>query len=261
MLFGGVAVYGYPVLAEHINGYLRRPVGMSEWLPQFSIIGLYDADVRLLPASWSLSTEIYYYLLIGLITGRSRRLALALFAVSIPVAALCALHVLPFDFYGHPVGNGFAFAFGSVTYFYRNAVTLGRGTFLVACLAYTMQTYGVPLLEDSDLDNANLATSLVPLAVIIVYLMRNNPVAPRGAQFLNMLGKLAYPMFLTHWTVCIFVSVLFFGGRAPLDAATVAEGWDLFLVTLAATLCLSALFYQFIDKPVEQIRRAVRPKA
>jgi peptidoglycan/LPS O-acetylase OafA/YrhL len=261
VLLSLVAVYFYPEVTDHINDYMSWPDGWAEWIPQFAIFGLYDSKVRLLPATWSLSTELYYYLLIGLVTGHSRRLTVALFLVSLPVGALCALHVLPFDFYGHPIGNGFVFAFGSMTYFYRNSLRVSRPLLAIACAAYLLHTYAIPLLGDYDLSDGDIAGSLVSFSVIIVYLVQNDFKGERIVSFANLLGKLSYPMFLTHWTVCVFVSALFFGGRASYDAVTFLDGAIYFLSMFVAVMACSGLFYQFVDKPVERIRRAVRSRA
>jgi peptidoglycan/LPS O-acetylase OafA/YrhL len=218
VLFSLAGLYFFPEAADHINDYMSWPDGWAEWVPQFAIFGLYDSKVRLLPATWSLSTELYYYLLIGLVTGHSRKLTVALFLVSLPVGTLCALHILPFDFYGHPIGNGFVFAFGSMTYFYRDSFRVSRSLFAVACAAYLLHTYAIPLLGDYDLSNGDIAGSLGSFSLIILYLVQNDFKNERFVNFANVLGKLSYPMFLTHWTVCVFVSGLFFGGRASYDA-------------------------------------------
>jgi peptidoglycan/LPS O-acetylase OafA/YrhL len=261
VLLSLAVLHAYPEVADHINDYVSWPDGWAQWIPQFAIFGLYGSDVRLLPATWSLSTELYYYLLLGLATAHSKNLTIALLLVSLPLGALCALHVLPFDFYGHPVGNGFVFAFGSATYFYRNAFRVSRPVFAIACVAYLLHTYAIPLLGDYDLSNGDIAGSLVPFSLIIVYLVQNDFRNERFANFANLLGKLSYPMFLTHWTVCVFVSGLFLGGRASFDAATLADGAVYFLTMFVAVLACSLLFYQFIDKPVERLRRAIRARA
>src|SRR5262249_26861819 len=90
------------------------------------------------------------------------------------------------------------------------------------------------------------------------YLLQHPLGGPRGARLLNTLGKLAYPMFLTHWIAGVLVSRLFFGGRAPVDWPTVPGGGGYFLMSLVAVMLLSLLFYQGIDKPVERIRQWVR---
>jgi peptidoglycan/LPS O-acetylase OafA/YrhL len=261
LMLGLASIYCFPETAYGIHTNLRWPEGAREWIPQFAIFGLYSADVRVLPAAWSLSTELYYYLLIGLLTGRSKKLATALFAVSLPVGVLCALKILPFDFYGHPLGNGFAFAFGSVTYFHRNSFSFTRTHFAIACAAYGLHTYAVPLLIEDGLDDANLAASLLPFFLILVYIVHNDIKSRRIAAWANVLGKLAYPLFLTHWAACVLVSQLFFDGRANRNSGTVRESGIYFLAVLAAALVLSGLSYQFIDRPVERIRRNIRRRA
>ena len=261
VLLALAALAAYPEAADHINNYIAWPEGWRQWVPQLAIFGLYDSDVRLLPAAWLLSAELWFYLVIGLATGHARKLTVALFLASLPVGLLCAMHVLPFGFYGHPVGNAFTFAFGSLTYFYRDTVRVGRSTFVIASFAYLAHTYAVPLLQDSDLDPANISASLAPFAPVVLYLLKNDLRGERLVNFSHLLGKLSYPVFLTHWTVCVFVSGLFFGGRASFDAATFADGAVYFLSMFVAVLACSVLFYRFIDEPVERIRRGVRSRA
>ncbi len=261
LLLGLASIYFFPETAYGIHTNLSWPEGAGEWIPQFTIFGLYGADVRVLPAAWSLSTELYYYVLIGLATGRSKKLAMALFIVSLPVGVLCALKILPFDFYGHPIGNGFAFAFGSITYFYRDLFSFTRAQFAIACAAYGLHAYAVPLLIEDGLDDANLAASLVPFSVILVFIIHHDIKSALIAAWANVLGKLAYPLFLTHWAACVFVSQLFFHGRASRDSGTIGRSGLYFIAVLAGALAFSGLFQRFIDRPVERIRRNIRLRA
>lgn len=261
LLLSLAALALFPDAADHINDYISWPEGWEQWVPQFAIFGLYDSQVRLLPATWILGTELWFYLVIGLATGHSKRLTLALLLVSAPVGLLCALQVLPFGFYGHPVGSAFAFAFGSLTYFYRDSVRIGRATFSIACGAYLLHTFAVPLLEDSDLDLANISASLASLSVIVVHLLRNDFKAKWTAGLSHLLGRLSYPVFLNHWTVCVLVSGLFLDGRASFDAENLRDGGIYFGTMLAAVMACSAAFYLLIDKPVERLRGRVRSRS
>lgn len=261
LVLGLLAVYLYPDTAYGIHEDMQLPTDAAEWIPQFAIFGLYGSEIRILPMAWSLSTELYYYLAIGLVTGRSRTLALALFAVSLPVGALCALEILPFDFYGHPIGNGFAFAFGSVTYFYRGSLSPGRWVFALACLAYALHSYAVPFLIEDGLDDANLAASLIPFSLIFVYLVRLEARDGLAAVWANAMGRMAYPMFLTHWAVNVFVSQYFFGGRANRGVQPLARGGVYFISLLAGVLVCSFVFCKLIDGPIERIRRNIRSRA
>jgi peptidoglycan/LPS O-acetylase OafA/YrhL len=216
--------------------------------------------VRVLPATWTLGAELYYYLLIGLVTARSKRASIALCIVSLPVGALCALKVLPYDFYGSPVGNGFVFSLGSVAYFYRERVRVRAEIFGLAVAAYLVHVYLVPALEQADLDAANLAASVLPFALILLYLVQNQIRLPWVMQLSSVLGKIAYPMFLLHWAVCVVISAWLFHGLASFDMHGTLQGAEYFAVMFAGVLACSFLFYLCIDQPVERYRRIVRAR-
>lgn len=258
---GLLTIHLYPAIASHLNSYLRWPQGPAEWWPQLEIFSLSGSNVRVLPATWTLGTELYFYLLIGLGTARSKRASLLLCAISLPVGVLCALNVLPFDFYGSPVGNGFVFALGSAIYFYRNTLRMTPQLFVLACLAYLAHLYAIPALEQVDVDNANLAGSVLPFALISLYLFQQDIRLPWLVRLSGVLGKMAYPMFLLHWSVCVVVSAWLFHGLAGFDMHGTREGAEYFLVVLLAILASSLVFYVLIDQPVEHLRRSVRRRA
>ena len=263
LALGLLAIHRFPDVASHINNTLRWPQTRAEWWPQLAIFGQSTSAVRVLPATWTLGTELYFYALIGLGTAQSKKASLALCLISVPVGALCALKWLPFDFYGSPVGNGFVFALGSVAYFYRSAWRVRTPLFLLACAAYLAHVYAVPWLEQSDLDNANLAGSLLPFAVLLLYVIQR-PVSahhrPALVRLSQVLGKIAYPLFLLHWTVSIVVSAWLFHGLASTDMRDSWDGGRYFAVVLIASIGVSLVFYRLVDRPIEQIRQRVRQR-
>ncbi|MES3000736.1 MAG: acyltransferase [Pseudomonadota bacterium] len=261
LCLGLLSIYEYPEVAHHINSYLRWPANLHEWLPQFAIFGLIDSDVRVLPATWTLGTELYFYLLIGLVTARSKTASIALCLVSIPVGVLCAFGKMPFGFYGSAVGNGFVFALGSLAYFYRDAVRVSPRIFMLAVVAYLVHVYVVPAMEQSDLDSANLAGSMLPFWLILLYLVQRRIHHPRVEWICNILGKIAYPMFLLHWAVCVVISAWVFHGLASFDMESRLQGAEYFGVMLAGVLVCSLVFYVCIDRPVERVRRVIRNRA
>jgi peptidoglycan/LPS O-acetylase OafA/YrhL len=261
LALGLLTIHLYPGVADHVNSYLRWPATTAEWLPQLAIMGLDHSNVRVLPATWTLGTELYFYLLIGLVTARSRKASIALCAASLPAAALCASGALPIDFYGSAPGNGFVFAFGSLAYFYRGAFTVRLPLFVLAAVAYFAHTFVVPALEQSDLDTANLAASVLPFALILLFLVQHPMQGPRMTAVANLLGKIAYPMFLLHWAVCVALSAWLFHGLASFDMQGPWQGAGYFLAMFAGALACSLAFYLLIDQPVERLRRRVRRRA
>jgi peptidoglycan/LPS O-acetylase OafA/YrhL len=253
-----LTIYCYPAVASHINSYLRWPQGPTEWFDQLSIFGLASSNVRVLPATWTLGTELYFYLLIGLGTARSKRTSLMLCAITLPAGVLCAMNVLPFVFYGGPVGNGFVFALGSLVYFYRNTLRVKSPLFVFASLAYLSHVYAIPAMEQLDLDKANLAGSVLPFALILLYLFQHDIRQPWLVRLSGFLGKMAYSIFLLHWAVCVVISAWLFHGLAGFDMIGALDGAEYFFVVLLATLACSMCFYLLIDQPIEHLRRIVR---
>ncbi|MBC7547093.1 MAG: acyltransferase [Polaromonas sp.] len=256
-----LAIYLYPAVASHLNSYLRWPQTPSEWVAQIGIFGLADSQVRVLPAAWTLGAELYFYLLIGLVTARSKRASLLLCAISLPIGALCAMKVLTFDFYGSAVGNGFVFALGSTIYFYRNTLRVKPALFALAGFAYLAHVYAIPALEQVDVDNANLAGSVLPFALILLYLFQHDIRLPWVVRLSSVLGKMAYPMFLLHWAVGVVISAWLFQGLAGFDMQDALAGAEYFSAVLVATMACSLGFYLVIDRPVEHVRRIVRRRA
>ncbi|MBC7621496.1 MAG: acyltransferase [Candidatus Saccharibacteria bacterium] len=258
---GLLAINSFPAVASHINSYMRWPQTSAEWWPQLAIFGQGRSTVRVLPATWTLSTELYFYALIGLVTAQSKKASLALCMVSLPVGALCAAKVLPFDFYGSPIGNGFVFSLGSVAYFYRYAVPIRAPVFALACAAYLAHVYAIPSLEKSDLDSANLAGSLLPFWILLLYFIQH-PVNVSGrpvvVRISHLLGKIAYPLFLLHWTVCVVMSAWLFHGLSSADMHSAWESGRYFAVMLVASIGCSLVFYSLIDRPVEHVRQQIR---
>ena len=89
------------------------------------------------------------------------------------------------------------------------------------------------------------------LCVALVALLAHLDVARAGVRAGDkFLGDLAYPLFLVHWIVGFFLSL----GRGE---AHVREG--LFLPALLISLVVAVAMVFLIDRPIEKIRRRVRP--
>jgi len=242
----GVAVVTLAPVASLINPAMVAPRTVQAAVPQIVIFGLYLADVRVLPPAWSLSVELEFYLIVGLLTARSFRLTAALVPISATVSVLCAFHILPFPFYGSPIGNADAFFIGSLTWHLRNRFTFeGWKPFAAALSAFLLLAFGpVYLLPDS---NSLLAA---PVVALVILTGRRLPPAFSGrmARVAAWLGRMAYPVFLLHWPI----AGIFFA------AFDIHPGWLLFALTIATTSLVSAAVVALVDIPIERVRRGIR---
>ena len=117
---------------------LKVPETAGDWMANLGVFGLSQMTVsRMLPAAWSLHTELWFYVVIGLVTAIRPRASVALLIVTLLFSAYCAFWWGPVEFYGTPLGNADAFFIGSVMYQYRERLAPRRPLF-VAGMALAM---------------------------------------------------------------------------------------------------------------------------
>jgi peptidoglycan/LPS O-acetylase OafA/YrhL len=102
---------------------------------------------------------------------------------------------------------------------------------------------------------------VLPFALILLYLVQRRIHHPRMEWVCNILGKIAYPMFLVHWAVCVVISAWVFHGLASFDMASRLQSAEYFGVMLAGVLVCSRVFSVCIARPDERIRRGISNRA
>lgn len=259
LLLGILAVYIFPNTAQLIIPQHRLPLSAGEWIPQFTIFGLYQSKILLVPPAWSLNVELYFYLLIGLVCGRSQTLTVAFFALTSPISIACALHLLPFGWYGSPIGNAAVFALGALLYFPRFRFPVSRWHFVIACIAYAAHTYVLPSLIPGS--STNLIASMISFPSILIYLTSHNIGHQRFAQACDVMGRLAYPIFLNHFSIAIVVGGCWISGIHFAGSSAIQPPRLMHFVILLGILGFSYASYLCIDVPIERTRRKIRSMA
>ena len=243
---GALVVVWMPALAKQFNSSLQLPMGAFELLKQLSIFGLRSTNVLLSPPSWSLNVEVYFYLLIGLLTHRSEVLTYIALLVSGVMGYLAAVGDTTFGFYGDVLGNAFVFFLGSSAYFMSRRLHPPRwiGWLMLAVyavLAFESRRY----VTDSPGCYVLLALSAFAVAVMLI---RPPQIRPKFPGAVNFIGRLAYPLFLVHWACS--TPVFAWLGEQP--------GARLFFGGMAISLAVACLMVLGIDLPIEKLRRKVR---
>ena len=234
--------------AHEFNSPLMVPTTLKQAMTNIVIIfPTLSFRRHILQPTWSLGTELWFYLLIGLFTAARPRLTLWLTAISLVIAPLAGLGMLPFRFYGTPIGNADAFLLGSCAWQFRDHVRLRR-PILLACgltLALTFLALG-PYVYNRGVNE--LVTAPV-MAVLLVALYQAKFAISAGVQAaFDYLGKLSYPIFLLHIPV----------GALLYAAFGLGAGWTLAFYGLAATLPLAALIHMAVEVPIDHLRKRVR---
>lgn len=231
---------------------LLLPATASDWFANIAVFGLTQQTVsRLLPAAWSLHTELWFYLVIGLVTAARPRLTWFLLPASLLVSAYCAFWWSPIAFYGTPIGNADAFFIGSSVFLLRDRLRPSR-PLLVAGLGFALFEFFAwgPILGTQTVNEFLGA----PAAGILMLGLWNSAIDLRLKRFKDaaaMLGRLSYPLFLLHWPL----------GALTTHLAGIWQGPKLFLLGGGLSLLASLAVLRFVEDPLVRVRASIRRRA
>jgi len=228
---------------------LLVPATPADWFANLAVFGLTQQTVsRLLPAAWSLHTELWFYLVVGLVTAVRPRLTFFLLPISLAVSAYCAFWWSPISFYGTPIGNADAFFIGSTVFLLRDRLrpahpllVAGVGFGLFEALAWG------PFIGSQTVNEFLGA----PAAGILMLGLWNS----RLDEFLRpikgaaaALGRLSYPLFLLHWPL----------GALAIRIAGVGQSLELLAIAGGLSLLASIAVLKFVEDPLVRVRAAIR---
>lgn len=253
------------------NPHMTVPPRLGVWFENLTMIffGWFPKEhsVRLVPPTWALTVEIFYYVLIGLGLSRSRGTTTvwAIASAAYVVAAL-AQGGGGDRLYGAIPAGSLPFAIGGLTFHYRtelhrlqDRLGLGDPRLLIAarwlsCLAFAA---GNALTGRGWLISLGNYVNIGIAALIVCALFHARPTG-NLRPLDRTLGDLSYPVYLLHWQMGAVASMLLFGklihGRSP-------EGVAVTLLGLALTLMLGLLCARIIDPAVERQRTRIRARA
>ena len=236
----------------HLSAALRWPETTVQAIAQVTIFGLPlpDEYPKILPPAWSLHTELWLYLVIGLITAHTPRLTLFLVPISTVIAFMAANDLLAgIPFYGHPIGNAHAFFVGSAAWHLRDVLSTGHRNAAASGLSLIFAALLTVISEPGSLV-ALIAAPFMVGTLLIAAIQAPKPESGRAARFCDLLGKLSYPVFLLHYAAGTVAAAL--TGLRP--------GYALLAVTIPVVILASLAVYCAVDRPIERLRSAIRER-
>ncbi|HEX4303122.1 MAG TPA: acyltransferase [Rhizomicrobium sp.] len=238
--------------SPQLHPSLLVPQTAADWVANLAVFGLtQDTTSRLLPAAWSLHTELWFYLVIGLLTAARPRLTFVLLPVSLAVSAYCAFWWAPVAFYGTPVGNADAFFIGSVVFLLRERLAPRRPELVAgaALLLFEFLAWG-PFLGSQSV-NEFLGAPAAGLFLLGLWNSRIDAALTRFKPMAAFLGRLSYPLFLLHWPL----------GALAAGITGLKPGVMLLALGGALSFCVAILVLWFVEDPLVRLRRTVRDAA
>lgn len=250
LAIGAAALWLVPDV--HLSAALRWPETTVQAVTQVTIFGLPMTDEypKILPAAWSLHTELWLYLVIGLITAHSQRLTLILVPVTTAIAFLAGYDLLGgIPFYGHPIGNAHAFFVGSAAWHFRHVLATGHRNAAAAGISLIFATVIMVISEDGS-SNVLIAAPFLVGTFLIAAIQSPKLESERTAKFYDLLGKLSYPVFLLHFAAGMVVAAL----------TGLPRGYALLALTTPALILASLAVYWAVERPIERLRTTIRER-
>jgi peptidoglycan/LPS O-acetylase OafA/YrhL len=193
---------------------------------------------------WSLSVEMYFYILAPFIVTKSIRFIVLLAAASLALR-LTLYHLgfalTPWRYFFFPSDLVY-FLLGVLAYRLHALIKpqipllgLASATILLGYITYQ------PFWVGNDMDQWELWRFYILLAVCTPFLFHFT----KNNRLDNFIGHLSYPVYLGHM-LSFSVVIRYYHG--PLNKGTVA---------LALTLSFAVAVYFLVDQPIEKIRRRI----
>jgi len=263
-----IVLLGADAIAK-VNGAMAIPRSLAKIASNVSMIFPAWFPIhyrpRLVPPTWALTVELFFYLLICLGISRTFARVKAWMAASVAYVGLTFLLGLGDESRYYPVAAAsLPFSMGAATYFVsRGAVNLDRfvspriqARSLFAALLLNCASWAV--LARADVGRlAEVGTYLnVTICALLVHrLAIGQAIVPMRSRVDKRIGDYSYSTYLLHWQSGAIASYLIFG--TPLRGPSM-RGAVSFLGALAVTWVLSTLLIHGIDEPIQRLRSKVK---
>ncbi|MEI9991500.1 MAG: acyltransferase [Rhizomicrobium sp.] len=245
----GVIVVLLVPTSTALHPSLLLPATAADWMANLAVFGLTQQTVsRLLPAAWSLHTELWFYLVVGLLTAARPRLTYFLLPVSLAVSAYCAFWWSPVSFYGTPIGNADAFFIGSTVFLLRDRLRPVR-PLLVAGIGFGLfEVLAWGPFIGSQTVNEFLGAPAAGILMLGLWNSRLDEALRPAKALAGALGRLSYPLFLLHWPL----------GALAIRIAGVGQSLELLLIAGVLSLLASLAVLRFVEDPLVRVRATIR---
>ena len=247
------------------------PDSLWAWLQNITLIfpGFFPGSnlPRLSPPTWALTIEIFYYLIIALGASKSLKVTLFFLLASVVYMLTTCIAGLEHAYRYASIGAGaLPFALGSLLYHLRSRVITAvekynkpRNIFFLFSF-FWMNPALVFVLRyffEINLEPYSYGMNYLLNFLIIGFLLTGRlPQISKKSD--KILGDFSYPIYLMHWQVGFFSSMLFY------DEAICGfslRGIFIFLLAFVISVIISWVIIICIDRPIVSLRQNIRSNA
>lgn len=239
------------------------PKTISEWFGNLSLIFWSEKPIevipRIAPATWALTIELFFYLIIGLGISSTKASTILWFGLSLCYTIYFNLTVHIGLGYGTVWLASLPFSLGALAYHFReeiiNAIRSLRETvllFIVYVSNLLLASFSSVLFSEDISWKVGFLASVLNLAVsafLTVYLFHIDKTLNRSWN--TFLGNLSYPVYVFHWGGALIAAAVF--DDFVKESRVLIFGLGLFI-----TLIISCLAEYYLSKNIEKLRTRIK---
>ncbi len=253
-----------------LKNNLYPPGDFFEWFQNLFLVFSVDSEPRLSPASWALTVELFFYVMIGLGLSRTREMTKIWFIQSV-IYTVFLLITLPsdlwYDRYFPIPAASLPFSIGAMLFHYREKIDrvkfikfpLTPVVLMIAiCLNFAFSYFIQYKIFDNYMMGAGLYVNLLLMILVVVSLNEQKPVGWLRKVDV-FVGKFSYPMYLCHWQGAAMIYLI--SGQELRRSYLTKDGLVFLVLGYCSVLIISYIAIKLIDEPVERWRRKFKRNA
>lgn len=252
--------------SKEYRHFIYFPDSIYAWLQNMTMIFFSSfpgsVEPRILPATWALTVELLFYLLIAIGLSKSKKIAKLWLIVSLSYYLLTFVLELGYQYrYNFIIAGTLPFSIGSLLYYYSDQFKkLAIKKYVVLFLLLFVSNMLLLLLLDvlnlfESIQGVFYFNNYILSALVVVVLFQFNDMSPLIKKIDKVLGDLSYPIYLSHWSVGMIVSYIFFGEP---NRVLSNNGLISFLFTIIICILLGVFSSRCIDHKIEKIRVKIK---
>lgn len=254
-------------ITRNYNASLYLPNSPAELLQNISIMfaswNPINVFPRFVPPAWALTVELFFYFLICLgISKTFNRVRFWFFASLVYIAITYALGLDDDSRYSPIAAGSLPFSIGAGIYFYAKKEVISKFLFRVklsaswlfvllivnSLLGFGLYSY---LPDFYIFHEISFYTNLIIGSFLVYKIVTGGQIIKLSEKIDKFIGDFSYPIYLSHWQVGLWVTVLRFG--RPIYPVS-KRGVDSFFISIVVVFIISYLLIVFVDKPIQRIR-------
>ncbi|NQY86755.1 MAG: acyltransferase [Colwellia sp.] len=255
-------------ITQKFHPNLRIPTTWKEFLANTLMIfpGLMEYPTRILPATWALTIELFFYLLIGLGISKNRKITLVWFISSIIFTFYMMFSTKAFAYdYSNLLTASLPFSLGAFIYHYREVLfSLLKRSFplkisLPLFILNLVVSLSLPLLENDSLVwklDFFFATLNIALTACLILQLQNIKTNKKWMKLDKKIGDYSYPIYIFHWSAALIVFWLLTVQNIQISKPN--NDIVIFLGALVISYIIGSFVNKFNDKYIERLRKKNR---